>query len=363
MGYLIFISIFSSVYFILHFVVYKSLTTSFNTPKKVRLFLILLFLFSALSFFIGRFLDPGTIVGYLTKLWGSYWFGLIAISFSICSVSIIVRVFINKYKRLIAIVSLSLIVLAFTYSVWNGARYPEIVKHQIKTKKINPLLNGFKIVQLTDIHLGSFSSLNHIERIVKKVNDLKPDIIVLTGDLVNENYKLDLFSAIFKKLTSKHGTFAVLGNHEYYVGLDYVYQFLEDANITLLINSNTLIENTIFLAGLNDDTAKRYSLEKPDLMRALTDRSPENFTILLNHKPMGFKNAANAGVDLQLSGHTHAGQLPPMDLIVHFYFDYPHGLYKYNSSFIYTSCGLGTWGPRMRLFSKSEIVVIELIKI
>ena len=161
----------------------------------------------------------------------------------------------------------------------------------------------------------------------------------------------------------KHGTgYACTGNHEYYAGVDEFLKMAEESNIRVLLNEHVVIADTIVLAGVNDSSEKRMSGPGDDLEKALAGADLNKPVVLLSHQPDVFKQAHKAGVNLQLSGHTHAGQIPPMDLIVQLYFKYTYGLYREGTSYIYTTCGTGTWGPPMRLFSRSEIVKIVLEK-
>ena len=155
--------------------------------------------------------------------------------------------------------------------------------------------------------------------------------------------------------------FAVPGNHEFYSGIENFLNFARMANIQVLRNENVTIADGIQIIGIDDKAGKMISGRDVDLRSAALDCNFNNPVILLSHRPTNFEESAGIGVDLQLSGHTHAGQIPPMDLIVRLVYKYPYGLYKYKSAFIYTTCGTGIWGPPMRLFSQSEIVKIDLV--
>jgi len=185
---------------------------------------------------------------------------------------------------------------------------------------------------------------------------------LITGDLVDEEaHRIDRFRELFKNLNANDGVFAVTGNHEYFPGVEKFFQLAEQSGITVLSNSCTTLANGIVLVGLNDDVASRFDMEGPNLHKALAGCDTANPVILLYHRPTHFKDAVSSGVDIQLSGHTHLGQLPPMDLIVLLVFGrYAYGLRTLGDSYIYTTSGTGTWGPPMRFLSHSEIVNIIL---
>jgi uncharacterized protein len=214
---------------------------------------------------------------------------------------------------------------------------------------------------LSDLHLDFLKSDKWLKDIINKTNNINPDLIVITGDLIdNDLSKIQQFCESLKKLKSKYGVYAVTGNHEFYVGINEFIKVAQHSNIKVLRNEKETISDSIELIGIDDNTGKRFSEIGSDLKTALKNCDLKKPIILLSHQPDIFSEAVKNGVDLQLSGHTHAGQIPPMDLIVKFYFKYPYGLYHRNLSYLYTTSGTGIWGPPMRLFSRSEIVKIIL---
>jgi predicted MPP superfamily phosphohydrolase len=172
--------------------------------------------------------------------------------------------------------------------------------------------------------------------------------------------ELNAFAEIVRTLSAKHGVYAVTGNHEFYAGVQHFFEFCRTAKVRILANEHVTLAGELQLAGVHDHRGSMLQAMRPDLDAALQGADPNKPTILLSHQPLDFKKAVRIGVGLQLSGHTHAGQIPPMDLIVKFYYDYPWGLYRHQDSYIYTTCGTGTWSPPMRLLSRNEIVAITL---
>jgi predicted MPP superfamily phosphohydrolase len=286
--------------------------------------------------------------------------GVFSIALSFFIVLLPLALLFKKKRHYFVYLGLFLTVVMIFPALYNQLRKPKIVKLHISSFKIPEELSPFKIVQLSDIHLGRLTSKEWLKGIVKEVNALKPDVIALTGDMVTETVNLDEFYPILGKLESKYGTFAVTGNHEFYVNFQHVENFCDKSFITLLKNSRTTLTKYFEIMGVNDDTAKRFGLEGAEVESTLERLDDKKFNLFLSHKPLHFKKASKMGVDLQLSGHTHAGQLPPFTPLIHLVYKYSHGLYSFEDSKIYTSSGVGSFGPAMRLFSRPEIVSISI---
>jgi len=362
-SFLIFIVIVSSIYFGIHYFVYKCLTRSLvQTPtwqKSLKWFL----LFSGLSFFIAMFANR--LFNFHVRPLNFYaynWLGVIAVAFFFFLIQFVVsRIFPSKTK-LSAIIALGVIGLISLYSLINGLQFPVVKRITVPLQQLPKDLSGFSIVQLSDVHLEAYKSKKYLAHIIDRVNQLKPDLIVITGDLIDGNVCEDeVFCENLKRFNSTYGTLAITGNHEFYSGLDNFLELAGHANIKVLRSETTTIADQLQFIGLDDDTARQFGLKSPKLEELIKKIDPNKPLILLYHRPQGFDKAAKLGVDLQLSGHTHAGQIPPMDLLVQFYYKYPYGLYEKDGAYIYTSSGTGTWGPEMRFLSKNEIVYITLI--
>jgi predicted MPP superfamily phosphohydrolase len=164
-----------------------------------------------------------------------------------------------------------------------------------------------------------------------------------------------------KRLDAAHGVLAITGNHEFYAGLDIFKEMAKQSNIKILRNKTITIADTLQIIGLDDDAGKQFGIKGPGLDALIKTCDQNKPIILLFHRPLRFDEAAAKGVDLQLSGHTHAGQIPPADIMVWLIYKYPWGLYKKGDAYIYTSSGTGLWGPPMRFLSRNEIVYITLV--
>lgn len=242
------------------------------------------------------------------------------------------------------------------------AKFIKLEKVDIHIKNLQ---KKYKIVQLSDIHIGGLVDRKFMQDVVQRVNDLKPDIVVITGDLVDVelSYAMKALHEL-KKLNTKYGTFFILGNHEYFHGVDEIITVVKSLGIRVLENENVYIgeENRGFnLAGVYDVFGYRVLHHEPDLQKALLNTLNTSPTILLAHQPRYIEEVVD-GVDLILSGHTHGGQLFPFKYLVQLQQPYIDGLHQHNENLqIYVNKGTGFWGPPMRLGANSEITEITLL--
>ena len=265
----------------------------------------------------------------------------------------------NLNYRYFGIFILSLGIIITTYSFWNS--------YQIKIKKISipiPNLSNYwidkKVVQISDIHLGQIRRLDFLENIVTKVDEINPEIIFITGDLFDgSDGDLSIYIDSLNKLNAPRGVYFITGNHEQYLGIDKALGILNKTKIKVL-NDEAVLINGLQIIGLsykNNDTGKEIQksiLESKNYTKGVP-------TILLDHVPFGVYDAANSGVNLMLSGHTHKGQIFPFNYITNLIYNgFDYGLHKIDNFYIYTSSGIGTWGPPLRSGSSPEIVEINI---
>ena len=360
-----FLAVFSVMYFCLHYYVYLQTVTGLalaGAPvKTLRIF----FITGSLTFFIGEFLNRQLSVPslrFITYI-GAFWFGVISIAVSVFVVRHIFMVFFHSasFRFYSAIVSFAVILLISLYSAYNGSRKPVVREVEVPCSKLPEDVKEFSIVHLSDVHLNFSKPPSWLDYVVEETNRLDPDMVVITGDLVDVDLnKSDEFAGILKKLKPGYGVFAIAGNHEFYAGIEVFQEFADKAGITVLRNSCAGGTGPVALAGIDDISGKHFVGKGPEPEQALEGCDFTKPVILLSHQPEIFRRTSKLGIDLQLSGHTHAGQIPPLDIIGFLYFRYSYGLYREGRAHIYTSCGTGTWGPPMRLFSRSEIARITL---
>lgn len=226
----------------------------------------------------------------------------------------------------------------------------------IQVKSIDlPAPVDLKIVQLSDVHYGSVSR-RHLRRLIQKTNALNPDLVVITGDLLDADCQLKPGSlAPLNELTAP--SYWISGNHERYIGLSKVMAALKQTPV-IPLRDKALYTKGIQLIGIDDsEDHTRVQQVLPGL-----HVDPDKFTILLYHRPDGFDAAAKAGIDLMLTGHTHNGQIWPFNYVVETRFKYVRGLHRIDGMMLWVTTGSGTWGPPMRLGSRNQITLIQLQK-
>lgn len=240
----------------------------------------------------------------------------------------------------------------------------QVVDVEVRLAKLPRALDGFSIVQLSDLHVGMTIDRAFVQRVVDRANQLAPDLIVLTGDLVDGKVA-DLRDEIapLSQLRAPHGVFAVTGNHEYYSGADEWIAEVTRLGARYLRNQRVAIGGAegFDLAGVDDYTAAGWPGHGEDLAAALANRDPSRAVVLLAHQPRQVRRTAGHGVDLQLSGHTHGGQIWPWHYIVKLQQGgLLGGRYDYQGTQLYVSRGCGYWGPPVRVLAPLEIPRIIL---
>lgn len=241
---------------------------------------------------------------------------------------------------------------------------PKVIEVFVPIKNKPLAIKEMKIVQISDLHIGPLIRHDYVEKVVQKVNELKPDLIVLTGDVADGNtVALTEQLQPLAKLQAPFGKFYVTGNHEYYWGAEEWIKSMSDLGFIPLVNANRIVNFAgvrILLAGVTDISAEKFvSSHKPDVERAMLAYEATDFKILLSHSPRVFGQAVQAGFDLQLSGHTHAGQFFPFSLLVPLVHKYHIGLNCQDGTWLYVNSGTGSWGPINRFGVHSEITVIR----
>jgi predicted MPP superfamily phosphohydrolase len=339
---------------------YKAFTIDLTFSHRQKINLLLLLLGGVLFLIVSS--SPAAVVNSLVGT-ENIWFGVFALAFTHYIICSVVSFLFSKYRQKIVFGIFVILLFTSFYSIFNGLRLPVVKEIHLAMSKLPEELNDFTIVQLSDLHLGGVAKPKWLEQVVKKVNGLHPHLVVITGDLLEaygwEGDRKSYVDAL-KKLKSIHGIYAVSGNHDVYDGGKNFSNITKEAGIILLINRTLTVAGSIQLSGICDPYSKSHIIPGPDIDKALKNIDPSLPVIFLSHRPEYFRAAREYGIDLQLSGHTHAGQIPPIDLFVRLLYHHPYGLYKEGDSYIYTSCGTSVMGVPMRLFSQNEIVKIVL---
>jgi hypothetical protein len=295
----------------------------------------------------------------------SVWMGMVVYFVLVTLASDLLRLIIFRAVfdgRAVSAVITTIVVAITVYGLVE-ARSIGITRLQVRMPNLPSNIEGLRIAQISDVHMGRIIRGSRLERIVTMVNDLHPDLIVITGDLVDaEALHMEDMVHPLRRLRSKYGVFAVPGNHEYFAGIDQSQAFMEEAGVTMLRNHWVTISGGLQLVGRDDPAGAWVAGEKipslEEIMRG-TDRSKP--TILLYHTPATtFEELQSRGIQLQLSGHTHKGQLWPFNYIVKLIYKMPYGRFTSGDTTVYVSRGTGTWGPPMRVGARPEITLITL---
>ncbi len=245
------------------------------------------------------------------------------------------------------------------------ARGFEIRRVRVPLVKLPKSSSGYTIVQMTDVHVGPTIGRDFVESVVRETNALVPDMIVITGDLVDGTVEqLRDHVEPLRGLRAKDGVFFVTGNHEYYSGADDWIAHLTTLGIRVLRNERVAIRDAFDLAGVDDASASRMlDHHGQDVAGALSGRDPSRAVVLLAHQPKALKDALAQGVDLQLSGHVHGGQLVPFNWLVRLDQPVVAGLHRIRDTWVYVSTGTGYWGPPMRVGTGAELTRVELVSV
>ncbi|MGW8551384.1 metallophosphoesterase [Streptomyces tubercidicus] len=248
---------------------------------------------------------------------------------------------------------------AVGYGTATTLRGPAIKRVTIPLAKLPRTAHGFRIAVVSDIHLGPILGRAHTRRVVDTINRTTPDLVAIVGDLVDGNVTdLAPAAAPLRELRARHGAFFVSGNHEYYSGADQWIDHVRELGIRPLENVRTELPG-FDLAGVND-VAGQAEQAGPDYDQALSGRDPARAVVLMAHQPVTIHDSVRYGVDLQLSGHTHGGQMWPFTYIADATNPTVAGLERYGDTQLYVSRGAGTWGPPVRLGAPPEVTVVEL---
>jgi predicted MPP superfamily phosphohydrolase len=225
------------------------------------------------------------------------------------------------------------------------------------------LLKNLRAVQISDVHVSPVFPASRLARIVDRVNALAPDVVFITGDLASDDTparELVRMSEVLRRLHPPLGVLACTGNHEYYGGLEKTCAAIRAGGVRILEDEAVLVADSFYVVGRKDPTSVQRGGTRKPLAEILAGLDANRPLILLDHQPIHLEEAAAAGVDLQLSGHTHNGQVFPVNLINKGIYELNWGLMKKGSTWFYVTSGAGTWGPPVRLGSTSEIVLFKM---
>jgi len=314
------------------------------------------------------FADAVTAFGYEYLIFILYLFLLTVLVDLIRLVDFVVPFFPESWRsartggRLAFALVVGTVVIALTAGTVQALRFRTRIV-PLSIAKPAGSLKTLRAVQISDVHVSPVLPASRLARIVDRVNALAPDIVFITGDLASDDTparELVRMSEFLTRLNPPLGVFACTGNHEYYGGLEKTCAAIRAGGVRILQDEAVLVADSFYVAGRKDPTSvPRGGARVPltEIMNGLDGKRP---VILLDHQPVHLEEAAAAGIDLQLSGHTHNGQVFPINLINKGIYELNWGLLKKGPTWIYVTSGAGTWGPPVRLGSTSEIVLFEI---
>ncbi len=376
-NFIIFFSIVLAIYGAVNYYVFIRGWQAIPQGSRWRIPYLALFLFVALSYIIGRVLEKIwlSVVSDIFVWIGSFWLAMFFYFFLIVIVIDLARLVnhwlpffqlisdnYTKLKQTTLLTSVGIVLVIILYGYINACSFRVRNLNLTIPKQAN--IKTIKIAAASDIHLGTIVGRKRFCKIVNKINELDPDLILLPGDIVDEDLapviRENLGDALLH-LKSKFGVYAITGNHEYIGGVEPAVKYLEEHGVTVLRDSVVKINESIYIVGREDRTIWQFSRQQrkklPELMRQVDKNFP---IILMDHQPFGLNEAEENDVDLQLSGHTHHGQIFPINFITNEVYEKSWGYLKKGNTHIYVSCGVGTWGPPVRLGSRPEILNIVL---
>ncbi len=374
---LIFFGIVFSVYGLLNFYILRRGLSVI--PESYKSLFLVSGVFIVISFFAGRFLERVwiSIVSDLLIWIGSIWIAFMVYFFLLLLIidllrliNLIIPLFpsflthnLEKTKRLTALVVLILVTIIVVGGFIN-TKMIVTKTYNLKIKKNAGELKSLNMVMASDLHLGTILGKSFLYNIVNKINELKPDIILLAGDIFDEDLAAVIKNNIgeeLNRLKSKYGVFAITGNHEYIGGVEAASKYLLAHNINLLRDKHEMIDSSFYVVGREDRSSRQFAGKQRKNLKELIDGVDKSYpVILMDHQPFRLNEAVDNGIDLQLSGHTHNGQLWPFNYIIEKIYDLGWG-YKINgNTHYYVSCGVGGWGPPIRTGSRPEIIDFKI---
>ena len=342
---------------------------------SARLYWLTLTLF-ALSYFASRAGAkwlPETITTLLTYA-GVFWMAVIYYGFLLALFADIIRLLdriipllpmtLKQHPEWTGLTVVILLTCILAYGFWN-ARHSIINRYDITIAKNAGNRTNLHAVAVSDIHLGDIIGADRLEELVESINQLQPDIVLLPGDIIEaelQPFIAQNMGAVLRRLNPPLGVYAVLGNHEYIGGeQDGIIAALEQAGVKVLRDSKVIINDSLVVAGRDERSRNRYAGgSRAPLSSILAGTNPAMPVLLLDHQPLDLDESRLQGVDLQLSGHTHRGQLYPNHLITSAIFEIDWGYLKKDSLQVIVSCGYGTWGPPIRTGNQPELLDIHI---
>ncbi|MDP4114651.1 MAG: metallophosphoesterase [Bacteroidota bacterium] len=375
----LFFVIFFILYSVVNYYIYNRGLAAISIVPSAKIIYTVLFIFFAFAYVFAKVFEKKlpAFVYESFSIAGSFWFA--AILYFILSLLFIdsIRI-INHYfhfypqiviknYQLVKISAFSIVVLItfllLTAGYFNG-RNIKINTVNITLPKKNSSLSNLNIVQISDIHISSINNGRFLSSAVETINSLKPDIVLIPGDLVDEKaYFLEQkgLGKSLLKIKSKYGVYATTGNHEFINGAGDIIKYLSTCGVTWINDTARFIDGNFYIVGRHDSAMRSFTGEKRQPLAEVMKLVNKNYPVLLlDHTPFNLEEAEKNNIDLQLSGHTHHGQLFPINFITSKIYEQDWGYLLKGNTHYYVSSGLGTWGPPVKLGNDAEIVNIKV---
>ncbi|HZW40236.1 MAG TPA: metallophosphoesterase [Ignavibacteriaceae bacterium] len=376
-----------AVFFIVFFVLFSAINyyisvrgwQALQAVPHLRVFYLVILLILAFSYLAAKIFEkhlPTVIYDKLIFI-GSFWFACILYFILIIVLLDLTRLlnsFFNIYPSYIIknypivklytfIISVIIVGIILLYGFYNSRNFViKTLDLELPQKKSS--LNELNIVQISDIHLSAINDEKWLNKAVEKINSLNPDIVLIAGDLVDERayyFELKQLGKSFKKIKNKYGIFASTGNHEYINGAKGIVEYFSNLGITWILDTSVFINNNFYVAARLDTAVNSFTkMHRKSLDQVLRNVNIEYPIILMDHTPFKLNEAEEHSVDLQLSGHTHNGQMFPLNWITNLIYEISWGYGKKSNTQYYVSSGMGSWGPPVKIASDAEIVNIRI---
>ncbi|MBS5883295.1 MAG: metallophosphoesterase [Clostridium sp.] len=368
--------LFSLLYFFINYYIGRKMLNGFNYIFKISpLIYWVIFWALALSYIISmllnKFISPN-LTNFL-YLAGSYWMGLLMYTLLTFPIIGIINIIVSKshlsnnltdkyYIFQTILITVIFIIITIIGSFNAKSSYVKSFDIDIDKQALKEPIN---VVMVSDIHLGNIIKNKRLSNMVKEINDLNPDIVIIAGDIIDSDIKPFLANNMgieFSKIKSTYGTYAVLGNHDLMTKAEkQIVNILEENSVKVLRDESILINDSLYIIGRDDITINRFSEnDRASLLDLTHNLDNSKAMIVIDHNPKYIDESLNANIDLQLSGHTHKGQITPGNLVTNKMFEIDYGYLKKDNLNVVVSSGYGTWGPPIRIGSRSEIVQMNL---
>ncbi|MEX2415904.1 MAG: metallophosphoesterase [Paenibacillaceae bacterium] len=333
----------------------------------------IIFGFITLSYMLARIgsrIIPYRLASFM-RLIGSYWFAIMVYALLLLLIADAVNWMLSWttleprfYQFITSCVVIILIILIGMRGSWN-AWNPIIRKYEVKLNKLEERVESLKIAVVSDLHLGHIVENRYLSILVDRINTMDADLILLPGDVIDDSVEPFIrqgMAGIMSGMKSRLGIYAVLGNHEYYGGqIDPYVKLMNAHGMQVLMDETVVLDNQIQIVGRKDRTAENLGLNgRMRVEELLADLNPSLPIIMMDHQPHHLDMIANAGVDVLLCGHTHRGQMMPFHWVTGRMFELDWGYLKKGNLHAIVSSGFGTWGPPIRLGSRSEIIELTI---